>query len=150
MRVLIRKKLDLSKPVNLQKLSPLEKVSAGFLSQLYNSKFYLRQAARERDAKILQQIQADESVKTWLLAHLYKELVQNKSFEGDTCASVIVSVDQKYETHLRRILPNVFDSTKRPTKDFIQYTIERVPENADIRRAFPNMPILLKASLRKL
>ena len=35
-------------------------------------------------------------------------------------------------------------------KEFLPYEIERVPENADVRLAFPDMPIILNAERKTL
>ena len=66
------------------------------------------------------------------------------------CNEVIITVDAKFLPSLRRLLPNLFSSEGEPHKDFLPFTIERVQENADIRRAFSDMPILLRATAKRI
>ena len=66
------------------------------------------------------------------------------------CESMILTVNQQYEDSLRRLLPEVFGLEGQNHKDFLPFSIQRVSENADIRRAFSEMPILLNCSKKHL
>ena len=152
MRVLVRSELDLNKPVNLKKLSPFEKVRAGIISQIMQNSFYINYKRRKDEEAYVQILKEDEMVKSVLLAELYAELSQNRTLsdKGLKCSSVILTVDASSEPSLKRLFPNLFGLEGTPHKDFISFNIERVQENADIRRAFKDMPILLKATEKKI
>lgn len=152
MRVLVRQELDLTKQVNLKRLSPFAKVKAGIMAQVMQNSFYInfkRQRDEESYMKILKE---DEMLKSLLLAELYAELDQNRTLQekGLNCSEIIITVDAKYEPSLRRLFPNLFGVEKEPHKDFMSFIIERVPENPDIRRAFKDMPILLRATAKRI
>ncbi len=143
MRVEIRQELDVDSPVNLRKLSPSMKLYAGFMAKLHNSKWYQTSMKRKEEAEHAARIREDESLKNALLATLYRELMTNKTLESkdDVCKEVVLSVDPRYTESLHRILAH---------KDFIIYDIAIVEENPDLRRAFPDMSIVLRAGKRTL
>lgn len=152
MRVKVRRVLDTSKPINLRQLPPLDKIKAGIISQWQTTTFYKRNKQRQEEAEYMQMMQRDENLKSYLLAFLYRELGQNSTLSqmDKQCESVIITVNQQYEDSLKRLLPALFGLPGEANKDFISYDIVRVPENADIRRAFKEMPILLKCSKKHL
>jgi hypothetical protein len=84
-------------------------------------------------------MQRDEKLKDLLLAQIYKELIRNTSMSGkdEVCKSVVISVDASYKYSLKRVLKH---------KDFLPYSIELVPENTDVRKAFKDMPFLIRVS----
>lgn len=152
MRVLVRRSLDLNKPVNLKQLTPLEKVKAGIISQIMQNSFYINYQRSKKEEEYMKALKEDEKVKSLILAELYGELDQNRTLKQNNlvCEEIIITVDAKYEPSLRRLFPNLFGEDREPHKDFMSFNIDRVPENADIRLAFRDMPILLKASAKKL
>lgn len=152
MRVKIRSSLDLDKPVNLKQLSPKEKVLAGFLTQWRQTKFYKNSKRKADEMKYVEQTKKDETLKNYILAHLYNELSNNNTLKKNNkeCSKVFLYVEQKYEDSLKRILPNLYDERGIPNKDFLSFNITRVEENHDLRKAFPNMKILLQAERKTL
>lgn len=152
MRVLVRNELDLSKPVNLKRLSPLEKVKAGIISQIMQNSFYINYKRQKDEESYMQILKEDEMVKSLILAELYAELNQNRTLSerGVKAEEIIITVDAKYEESLKRLFPNLFGQQGNPHKDFISFNIDRVSENPDIRLAFKNMPILLRASAKRI
>jgi hypothetical protein len=152
MRILVRKELNMDKPINLRLLSPSEKIKAGFVTQIQQTNMYKRNKQRNDEMKYIELMQKDENLKTYLLAILYRELNQNTSLasKNKICESVIISVAQKYEDSLKRLFPNLFGETGETNKDFLSYEIERVEENNDIRKAFKEMPYLLRCSKKSI
>lgn len=138
MKILIRKELCVDNPVNLRLLTPLMKIYAGIALSWHQSNWYQRKEHARQEKEHAEQMQRDNNLKDGISVHLYKELVNNTTLDGrDTCVSTIVSVDYKYKDSLLRILGH---------KDFISYDIELVPEDANYRAAFPNMPVLVRFS----
>lgn len=152
MRVRVRSTIDLDKPINLKRLGPVDKIYAGIISQWRSHKFYKSSKRKKEEAAYVEQTKRDETVKSYILAYLYGELSQNNTLKtlGRTTQSIVIEVNQKYEDSLKRLLPNLYDPTKEPGKDFVAFDVERVEENSDIRRAFPDMPILLRATKKVL
>lgn len=152
MRVKIRRELDTDKPINLKKLSPIDKIKAGIITQWKTTDFYRRNRQRKEEAFYVEKMRKDENVKSYLLALIYKELSRNSTLadKNKVCESIIIEVNQQNEDSLKRLFPNLFDGTGEPHKDFLPFEITRVAENADIRRAFSNMPILLRCSKKQL
>lgn len=152
MRAKIRRVLDTSKPINLRLLSPIDKIKAGFITQWQTTDFYKRNKLKKEDAEYQALVQKDDNLKNFILALLYKELSQNHllSEKGKICDSMIISIDQRYEDSLQRLFPDIFLGSGEPNKDFLSYEISKVPENADIRKAFKEMPILLKCAKKHL
>lgn len=152
MRVLVRNELNLSKPVNLKKLTPYEKVKAGIISQIMQNSFYINYKRQKDEESYMQTLKEDEMIKSLILAELYAELNQNRTLaeRGMKAEEIIITVDAKHEESLKRLFPNLFGQQGKPHKDFISFNIDRVPENSDIRQAFKNMPILLRASAKRI
>jgi len=152
MRVKVREKLDLDKPINLKRLGPKDKVVAGILSQIRHTSLYKSLKRKKEEEAYVEQTKNDEMLKNYILAYLYSELSQNKTLSqyGKECSEVILSLNHKYEDSLKRILPNLYNPESEPSKDFIAFDILRVEENPDLRLAFADMPILLKAQKKVL
>lgn len=152
MRVKIREKLDTTQPVNLRALKPADKVKAGFIVQWQSTNFYRKHKLRKDEAAYIEQLRKDENLKEILLARLYGELNRNSTLQKKdrVCESMILTINQQYEDSLRRLLPEVFGLEGQNHKDFLPFSIQRVSENADIRRAFSEMPILLNCSKKHL
>lgn len=143
MRVLVRKELDVDKPVNLRRLKPVLKVYAGFITKWHSTKLYKTNAARHAEQEHLEQNQLDDRLKEVLLAMLYKSLTLNSVLKdkGKECHEVIVSVQNRYAKSLKRVLGH---------SDFLPYEIEYIQEQEDLRRAFRDMPILLRVKKKEL
>jgi len=81
----------------------------------------------------------DEQLKETILAYVHAELNRNTSLaQHDTkCTEIVLSVNAKYKDSLGRIMKH---------KDFISFNLELIEESSDMRKAFSNMPILIKIS----
>ena len=139
MKIKIRDELNVDKPINLRRLTPRIKLYAGFMVKIHESRWYQTGRYKKEEQDYAKQVQQDERLKNALLAVLYRELVDNKTLSDkkDTCKEITVSIDSKYQKSLDRILKQ---------KDFIMYDIKRVEEQPDIRKAFPDMAIILQVS----
>lgn len=152
MRVKIRSTIDVDAPINLRRLEPIDKIKAGVLTQWKNTNMYKKYKKRQTEAAFLQQIQRDENVKSYLLSIIYSELNKNETLKSHnvSCESIVIEIKQEYEESLARLFPTLFNKSGDNHKDFLSFDIERIPENADLRRAFKDMPILLRCSKKKL
>ena len=152
MRVKVRSILDVDKPINLRRLSPKDKIVAGIMTQIKSTNIYKRNRQRKLEAVYLEQLKQDEDLKNYLLALIYRELIQNNtlSTKDKVCESIIIEVSQRYQDSLERLFPNLFGKQGEPNKDFLSYDITKIEENTDIRRAFKEMPIRLKCSKKHL
>lgn len=148
MRVKVRRILDVDKSVNLRKLAPNEKIKAGFLVQWHQTKTYQRFKQRADEELYRKQVKADEALKSLLLANLYGELSKNSTMseKGKECDEIVLTVNYKFIDSLHRLFPNLFGEDGEVNKDFLAFNIELVDECEDIRRAFPDMPVLLRCS----
>lgn len=139
MKIKIRDELNVDAPVNLRRLTPRMKLYAGFMVKVHESRWYQTGKHKKEEREYAKQLQQDEQLKDALLATLYRELVSNKTLEerDDVCTSITVGIDSKHKKSLERILSQ---------KDFIMYDIQRIEEQPDIRKAFPDMQILIRVS----
>ena len=139
MKVKLRNELDFSQPVNLRKLSPMMKVYAGIVCKWHESDMYKQKRSRSIELANIARMQKDESLKSLLLAQIFKAFGEDSEVakRGKVCKAVILTVDAAHKKSLDRVLKN---------KDFLSYNIEFVEENPDIRKAFADMPYLLRVS----
>lgn len=152
MRVKMRRVLDVESPVNLRELAPLDKIKAGIVTQWMHTNFYKNYRKRKDEERYSEQVKKDEIVKSLLLSRLYNELGNNNTLKekDKVCDSIIISIDHDYVESLERLFPALFDKPGSFSKDFLSYDVVRIKENADIRRAFPDMKVLLKFSKKTL
>jgi hypothetical protein len=141
MRVKIRNRLNVDKPVNLKRLDPYMKVYAGIMAKYHSSEFYRKKLNKKLEESAIRQMQNDDTLKNAILAQIYRELELNKTLQSDEklCSGVTISVDPVQKNALDRILRH---------RDFLPYGIERIPENADIRLAFYDMPYMIRVRKR--
>lgn len=139
MRVKVRDELDLNSKINLRRLSPVMKIYAGVVTKWRSTDFYKKNLNRHREAAAVARMQQDEQLKQLILAQIYKELNANEELQkvGKMCSGVTIQIGANYKKSLDRVLQH---------KDFLPYNIVHVPENEDIRKAFPNMPYLIKVT----
>lgn len=141
MRVEVRKELSLENP-NLKEISAADKIALAIKSKLYESKFY-RNSVKKMDAEQRKRLQRINQLKGSLLVRLYAELTEDATLKkkGLHTKYIRLVVRQSYADILDEVLTH---------KEFLTYEIERVPENADVRLAFPDMPIILNAERKTL
>lgn len=140
MRVEVRKELSLENP-NLKEISAADKIALAIKSKLYESKFYRNSVKKKMDAEQRKRLQRINQLKGSLLVRLYAELTEDATLKkkGLHTKYIRLVVRQSYADILDEILTH---------KEFLP--IERVPENADVRLAFPDMPIILNAERKTL
>lgn len=155
MRIEIRKIIDTTKPLNLKELPPLQKVIVATKTAFNESKLISGTRMKREQAEHKLRLQMEDQLKDILLAKVYQALVTG-AFNKDndaTVQKVYIKVDSKYKNYLF----DEFDKEGRLLNksilkhlDFAQYNCSVVPENADLRRAFPMMPYMLEFSKKVL
>lgn len=142
MRVEVRKELSLENP-NLKEISATDKIALAIKSKLYESKFYKNSVKKKMDAEQRKRLQRISQLKESLLVRLYAELTEDATLKkkGLHTKYVRLIVRQSYADILDEVLTH---------KEFLPYEIERIPENADVRLAFPDMPIILNVERKML
>lgn len=131
MRVFMREVVDLDKPLNMKKLNWKEKIRVSIAMEIRGTKLYQYADKKAKDKEAAYQVFVEDSLKNALLAQIYHGF----TLEGREVKEVFLEVKREYESALARVLRH---------KEFSVYLIQRVPENQDIRVAYPDMPILLK------
>ena len=149
MRAVIRKEVDVDQPLNLRRLSPLQKITVSLRKEWKSTSFYRNaDLARERVAH-QKKIAREEDAKRAILGKVYTELIRKADARKDvgTIDEVIVAVDASFSD----ILFDRYNSDGEllykgilKHSDFAQYDIEVIQENHDIRLAFPHMQYLLR------
>lgn len=149
MRAVIRKEVDVDQPLNLRRLSPLQKITVSLRKEWKSTSFYRNaDLARERVAH-QKKIAREEDAKRAILGKVYTELVRKADARKDvgTIDEVIVAVDasfsdilfDRYNSDGELLYKGILNHS-----DFTQYDIEVIQENHDIRLAFPHMQYLLR------
>ena len=149
MRAVIRKEVDVVQPLNLRRLSPLQKITVSLRKEWKSTSFYRNaDLARERVAH-QKKIAREEDAKRAILGKVYTELIRKADARKDvgTIDEVIVAVDasfsdilfDRYNSDGELLYKGILNHS-----DFAQYDIEVIQENHDIRLAFPHMQYLLR------
>lgn len=149
MRAVIRKEVDVDQPLNLRRLSPLQKITVSLRKEWKSTSFY-RNADLARECVAHQKkIAREEDAKRAILGKVYTELIRKADARKDvgTIDEVIVAVDasfsdilfDRYNSDGELLYKGILNHS-----DFAQYDIEVIQENHDIRLAFPHMQYLLR------
>ena len=142
MKIVMRKELDMLKPINLRKLSPLMKVYAGIQAKWHESKTYKTNLNKRLEQTYFEKVQKEERIKESLLALIFRELVDNHTLKSKdaVCSEITISISSAYKEILAKVIQ---------TKDFLPYNVTFVSENPDLRKAFQDMPILIRISKKQ-
>lgn len=149
MRAVIRKEVDIDKPLNLRKLSPLQKILVSVRKEWQSTAFYQNSdAARERLAH-QRKIAREENAKSAILGKVYTELVRKADTRKEVglVNEVTIAVDSSFSEILFDKYNSAGELTYRGIlnhSDFAQYDIDVVKENHDLRLAFPHMQYLIR------
>ena len=149
MRAVIRKEVDVDQPLNLRRLSPLQKITVSLRKEWKSTSFYRNaDLARERVAH-QKKIAREDDAKRAILGKVYTELIRKADARKDvgTIDEVIVAVDasfsdilfDRYNSDGELLYKGILNHS-----DFAQYDIDVIQENHDIRLAFPHMQYLLR------
>lgn len=139
MKVKLRDVLDFNSPINLRKLPPKLKIYAGIVSSYHESDSYKQKVNQAMEKTNIERMKKDEQLKEIILAQIFKAFSDESELKkrDKVCESVILKIPAVHKKALDRILEH---------REFMSYNISYIPENDDIRKAFPDMPYLLRVS----
>lgn len=155
MRAVIRHEVDINQPLNLRRLSPVQKVIVAIRKEFAESSFFMKsKRARQQNAHRAL-IMKEDHAKELILAEIYKQLgSENPScVEGERVHEIIIAVNPEYKNVLFDTKNKNGDVIRKSIfshSDFLQYEISRVGENADFRRAFSDMPYLFRVTKKTI
>lgn len=155
MRVVLRNVIDVTQPINLRKLSPLSKVIVAIKKEWQSSSFVQTSQRNREDASHRERVKKEETIKQMILTQLYQELSKSRSLSSRNLetSSVVIAVKPEYKDILFDELDkagNTIHVGILNHSDFSQYDMIRIQENSDMRKAFPDMPILFKCSRKQI
>ncbi len=143
MKVKMRDIVDITEHVETHKLPVMEALSVGIRKAWTSRKSYQRKLANKETEKQLERQQRIDSLREVILYHVDKYLLNQETKVGQN--KNITEITVSISRHYRDVLYDVVTS-----KELLGFKIERVKEHPDMLRAFPNLPILIKISKRKL
>lgn len=153
MRTEIRREIDITKPLNLRRLSSMQKILVAIRKELSESNFAMNSRRRLQQEAHRRMIVKEDHAKETILTEIYQELVLGKSTNGIPAKEIIITVSVEY----RDVIFDKKNSTGEIVRksifshsDFSQYSIMQIPENADIRKAFSTMPYLFRVRRKVL
>lgn len=143
MRVLVRTYIEVTGDddrIDLDKLSPSERVIVGFKKWWVRTNFYIRKRDRELEKAHRILTQREDKLKSDILNEVYEELQNNRFFKtrGDekyTTSAITLSVKRSDEDILTSVLRS---------KEFISYHIEVLECDHDLLVSYPKLPIMVK------
>lgn len=143
MKVKMRDIVDISQHVETHNLPVMEALTVGIRKAWTNRKSYQRKLANKETEKQLERQQRIDSLREVILYHVDKYLLsqETKLNQNKNVTEITVTISR----HYRDVLYEVVTS-----KELLGFKIEKVKEQPDMLRAFPNLPILVKISKRKL
>jgi hypothetical protein len=141
MRVKLREIVDASAPVDLDSLTPLQKLTVGIKRRIYEYDFYKRRQDRKAEAESRARAEREDFLKGALLTHAHIQLVENRemSLMGSKCIAINVIVPRSYEKDLRNIVWH---------KDFLSYEIKIFDCDPDLLLSYPDLPIIVGMKIK--
>lgn len=136
MRAFVREKIDLSKEIDISKLNKFDSLKVSIRYAFSKSSFAKRQRQKLENEILEERMRRINDLRKITLYRVNKILAQDSKYN-----KVSVLIDRSNED----ILHETLDSS-----DFISYNIEYVKENPDFLLSFPNLPIKVIFSRRRL
>ena len=142
MRVKVGRVVDVSKPVNLVKLSKFERILYSALEAYHNNPFYLRRVAETTEKEEERKRQLREYLTDGLLSVIYNQITMNQylSTKNEKCTAILVEIPPKYTPFIDAVIA---------TKDFIAYDMQHIKPNRDASKFSKDLPHLVRISQRK-
>lgn len=144
MKVKVKREINVDNPnLDIRSLPKSSRLFAGIKVSWHTTKIYQKIHQKEMEKEYKLRMAMIDKVKEMLLSVLYGELVNNTSMSKRklNAGKIYVKVDSVFSDCIDEALSH---------KDFISFNIKRVNENPDIRKAFPNMPLIFECSKKVL
>ena len=152
MKVKIREVVSHEADVDLQRLTPFQKISVAVRKRIYNSRFAQRSREKQQELEFKDKVAREERLKVELLSEIHNNLVNseglrkvysNKGIDIDSlgikCEAVVLAVDRSFEQELYKLLNH---------KEFSEFKFRILDVNRDMLRSFEKIPILLEVRNR--
>lgn len=142
MRIKIGRVVDVSKPVNLVKLSKFDRILYSALEAYHNNPFYLRRVAETVEKEEERKRQLREHLTDGLLSVIYNQITMNQILKtkNEKCIAVLIEIPSKYTQFIDDVIS---------TSDFIAYDMQHIKPNRDASKFSKDLPHLVKISQRK-
>lgn len=155
MKVKVRDSINTTKQINLRDLTPVQKVTVAIQCAIDESKMMQNKRRRKEQASYQARLREEDTLKNVILTKAYQALILNtyNKKKKSTTDEVFIKVDGKYKYLLFDEIDQegaLVHTSILKHSDFAQYNVSIVPECQDIRRAFPEMPYLLKLTRKEL
>lgn len=132
MRVNVRRKVDISRTVELTELPPVERILTAIRYKYSTSRLHKSKAEKEANKLLRIRMKRMEDLKQVLLYHFNNRLYNDRSVK-----MIEITIDRSFEDIVEETIGS---------SDFISYKIKMLKENRDILTAFPDLPIVLEVS----
>lgn len=135
MRTYIRSKVDLDRPVQLDKLSPWERITTSFRLKFTQSRLYQGMLDKELEKEKKLRLQRIDDLKNMLLSRIDTELRR----KSDRVERITIQVTRGFDDIIDDVITSV---------DFYSFEINKRYVNPDFLLSFPELPILLDVRRR--
>lgn len=141
MRVKIREVVDLDKPVDISRLSPMQRLSVALTTWYRSGELYKRKLNRKLEQEFREKVKREELVKDLLMSQIHLQLTQNEEMgkRGLVCSEATIVIDRKQEKALREVVKH---------KEFISYNIKILDCHPDLLRSYAEIPLLVKVTTK--
>lgn len=135
MRTYIRSKVDLDRPVQLDKLSPWERITTSFRLKFTQSRLYQGMLDKELEKEKKLRLQRIDDLKNMLLSRIDTELRR----KSDRVERITIQITRGFDDIIDDVITSV---------DFYSFEINKRYVNPDFLLSFPELPILLDVRRR--
>ncbi|VYU45150.1 hypothetical protein [Clostridium paraputrificum] len=135
MRTYIRSKVDLDRPIQLEKLSPWERITTSFRLKFTQSRLYQGMLDKELEKEKKIRLQRIDDLKSMLLTRIDTELRQ----KSDRVERITIQVARGFDDIIDDVITSV---------DFYSFELSKRYVNPDFLLSFPELPILLDVKRR--
>lgn len=142
MKFKVREFIDITKPVDLHGLPPLQQLTVAIRKYIYDYPAIAKRREKKEIEKQEKERIFQETCKDVILSRIFEELVHNKNSKVRELKEVAVEQNLKVPRSYDKFLPQLLQST-----DFKPFEVSIVQADPDLLIAFPNLPIII--SVRK-
>ena len=132
-------KLDDNLEVNLKMLSPLQQVITSIRARRYTSEKAKMQRQIEADAEYRERAERFELLRDNISNFCIQELLTKKY--PDRLEYVDATISRQFEDVFKDVIKS---------KDLSKFNVKRFEEDKDMLKAFPNLPIKVRISLKEI
>lgn len=153
MKVTIRREVDITKPINLRRLKPLDKIKTAIRKEISVSNFFINSRKTREQKAHRERIAKEDTAKEIILSKIYQELILGRSVNGEPVRDIVIAIDSEFKDVIfdeTNVKGEVIRKSIFAHSDFSHYNIEMAIEDPDIRLSFPKMPYVFRCSRKAL